>query len=105
MLDFTGMTRRQVHAAMCEADRQRGRIAYRGLTELEDRLEAQGVKQWHKKYEERWSALIRRNEQTPEYAAANADFTAASRRLLEMDGDSRVRDRDGRLINVMRAGR
>jgi hypothetical protein len=100
MKALTDMTRPQVHDAMCAADRKRFRIAYAGMTELEDRLQAQGVKEWHKRYDERIEAHIHKNKRTPEYLAADTEFKAASRELERRDGDTKMRDRRGRAVSL-----
>lgn len=99
-MDLTKMSRQEVHDLMIESDRKRARIAYAGLGDLEDKLERQGIKPWHKRHEDRVKAHEDKNRRQPEYVEANALFNACSDRLREIDGDSIARDRNGKKIRL-----
>lgn len=82
------MTRVEVYDAMIDADGERSRLMYRGVSDRvfdSDRL---------------WAKHQARVRRSPEYLEANARFTEASNRLREIDGDSRARGRDGRIVRI-----
>jgi hypothetical protein len=97
---LTELSRPEVHDLMLDADGQRARIAKQGLIELEDKLDAQGIKGHHKRFVQRTDKLVAKNKATDEYKAANDLFNACSNRLREFDGDSQLRDRDGKVITL-----
>jgi hypothetical protein len=98
MSDLATMSRPEVHDLLMAADRDRARIAYRGLREHPDSMRMFGVA-WNRISEEN-DRRVAANRETPEYAEADGRFRACSARLREIDGDSRLRDRQGRRVSI-----